>query len=97
MHQFNECGFPETRGPNAERRQHLEFVNRVRLEQPQPVLDWGRVTLSIPPLDWAVIRVRFPELECPDTQIMIQAWDVFLKHPASEPYRVTRRKFKAGG
>jgi hypothetical protein len=89
MHQFKEHGFPEnvTR-PNAQRRQHLELLNRVRLEEPQPVLDWGKLMLSIPPLDWAVLRVRFPELESHDPQIMKMAWNVFMRHPASEPYRV---------
>lgn len=94
--QFKEHGFPEQRGPNTERHKHLELVNRVRVEQPQPKLDWGNLMLSIPPLDWAVLRVRFPELECEDSEIMRQAWQVFMRHPASEPYRVAKRKFHNG-
>jgi hypothetical protein len=97
MHQFKEHGFPETRGPNAERKRHLELVDRVRTEQPQRDLGFAGLVASIPPLDWAVLKIRFPELVCGDSEIEHQAWAVFLKHPASEPYRVTRRKVRRGG
>ncbi len=93
MNQFKQHGFPETRGPNAERRRHLELVNRVRIEQPQRDLGFAGLMASIPPLDWAVLKVRFPELVASDHEIQRQAWNVFMRHPASEPYRVTKRKF----
>lgn len=92
MHQFNEHGFPETRGPNAERKRHLDLVNRVRIEQPQRDLGFAGLMLSIPPLDWAVLKVRFPELICGDHQIQKQAWDVFMRHEACAPYRVKERR-----
>lgn len=91
--QYKQFGFPETREPNAERRRHLEFINRVRIEQTASTREFMGPMACIPALDWAVLKVRFPELISPDQQIQKQAWDVFMAHPASEPYRTkeTRR------
>ncbi len=94
--QFREHGFPETRGPNAERRNHLEFLNRVRIEETPRDLEFMHPMCSIPPLDWAVIQQKFPELVCRDPQIQRLAWDVFLAHPASEPYRIIEKRRRCG-
>ena len=96
--QFKEHGFPEKRGPNRERHNHLEFINRVRVEDVAKPREFMQPMCSIPPLDWAVLKRRFPELMSPDAQIKQQAWRVFLLHPASEPYRIkeTRRQCGTG-
>ena len=92
MSQFKEHGFPEKRGPNRARHNHLEFMNRVRIETAADNREFMGPMMCIPALDWAVLKVRFPELICPDPQIQKQAWDVFAAHPASEPYRTKFRK-----
>ena len=89
--QVKEYGFPETRAPNAERRKHLEYLNRVRIEDTAKPREWMQPMCSIPPLDWAVLKVRFPELISPDPQIKTIAWRVFMAHPVSEPYRTTAK------
>lgn len=95
-HQFNDFGFPETRGPNRERHNHLEFINRVRIEKTAGNREFMQPMCSIPPLDWAVLKQRFPELVSLDPQIQRQAWDVFLAHPASEPYRIKEKRRRHG-
>ena len=90
--QFKEHGFPEVRGPGAERRKHLEFLSRVRIEETAKPREFMQPMVSIPPLDWAVLKHRFPELIAPDAEIQAQAWAVFLAHPASEPYRTTTKR-----
>ena len=90
--QFKEHGFPEVRGPNAARLKHLEYLNRVRIEDTAKAREFMQPMCSIPPLDWAVLKHRFPELISPDPQIKTNAWRVFMKHPASEPYRTTARR-----
>ncbi len=94
--QFNDFGFPETRGPNAERRRHLEFLSRVRIEETPRDLEFMRAMCCIPPLDWAVLKRRFPELISPDPQIQNLAWQIFMAHPASEPYRVWEKRRRCG-
>ena len=94
--QFKDHGFPETRGPNAERQKHLAFVDRVRIEETAGPREFMQPMLSIPPLDWAVLRRRFPELVSSDPQIQKIAFDVFLAHPASEPYRVKEKRRRCG-
>ncbi len=94
--QFKEHGFPEVRGPNAERHNHLDFLNRVRIEETAKNREFMQPMVSIPPLDWAVLKRRFPELVAPDPQIQRQAWDVFLAHPASEPYRIKEKRRRCG-
>lgn len=94
--QFKEHGFPEARGPNAARHNHLEFVNRVRIESTANNREFMQPMCSIPPLDWAVLKRRFPELINPDAQIQRQAWDTFLAHPASEPYRINEKRRRSG-
>ena len=94
--QFKEHGFPEARGPSAARRNHLEFLSRVRIEETAKPREFMRPMVSIPPLDWAVLKHRFPELTCPDAQIQAQAWAVFLAHPASEPYRTNTKRRAIG-
>ncbi len=90
--QFKKFGFPETRGPNAARRKYLEFMNRVRIEDTAQPREFMQPMCSIPPLDWTVLKLRFPELISPDAQIKTNAWRVFMRHPASEPYRSTARR-----
>lgn len=94
--QFKKHGFPETRGPNAARRNHLETMQRVRIEETPRKLDFMGPMACIPALDWEVLKRRFPELISPDTQIQKQAWDIFMAHPASEPYRVKERRRTCG-
>lgn len=94
--QFKEHGLPEKRPPNGARHRHLELIHRVRIEQTPRDLEFMQPMLSIPPLDWAVLKRRFPELVCRDAQIQRQAWDVFLAHPASEPYRVKEKRRRSG-
>ncbi len=96
VHQFNDHGFPETRGPNAERHNHLEFINRVRIEQTAKPREFMQPMCCIPPLDWAVLKNRFPELISPDAQIKTHAWRVFMAHPASEPYRTVEKRRRSG-
>lgn len=90
--QFNEHGFPETRPPNVARKNHLDFLARVRIENTPRSIEFMGPMACIPALDWAVLKVRFPELISPDTQIQKHAWSIFMAHPASEPYRVKERK-----
>jgi len=94
--QFRDFGFPEARGPNAERRKHLELLQRVRIEKTPRDLEFMQPMCSIPPLDWAVLKRRFPELISPDPQIKTNAWRVFMAHPASEPYRTTEKRRRCG-
>ena len=94
--QFKDFGFPEKRGPNRARRTHLGFMNRVRIEKIAPNREFMGPMCCIPPLDWAVLKVRFPELIAPDPQIQKQAWDTFLAHPASLPYRSKERTRRSG-
>ena len=96
MSQFKEHGFPEKRGPNRERRNHLEFINRIRIENVAVAREFMQPMCSIPPLDWAVLKVRFPELVSPDPQIKTLAWHVFMAHPASEPYRIQEKRRRSG-
>lgn len=90
--QFKEHGFPETRPPNVVRQKHLEMMARVRIENTARTLEFMGPMACIPDLDWAVLKVRFPELISPDTQIQKHAWNIFMAHPASEPYRSKERK-----
>ncbi len=90
--QFKEHGFPETRPPNVARKNHLDFLARVRIENTPRILDFMAPMASIPPLDFEVLKVRFPELISRDTQIQKHAWNIFMAHPASEPYRTKERK-----
>ncbi len=94
--QYNEHGFPETRPINGARRKHLEFVHRVRSEKVAVNREFMGPMLSIPPLDWSVLKLRFPELISRDPQIQKHAWDVFMAHPASEPYRTKERRRHGG-
>lgn len=94
--QFKDFGFPEVRGPNRARRTHLGFLHRVRLEKTATNREFMGPMCCIPALDWAVIKVRFPELICKDAQIQKQAWDTFLAHPASMPYRTKERTRRSG-
>ena len=94
--QFKEHGFPEVRGPNPERRKHLEFIDRVRIEKTATPREFMQPMCCIPPQDWAVLKVRFPELIAPDAQIQAQAWAVFLAHPASLQYRTTEARRRSG-
>ena len=94
--QFKEHGFPEVRGPDAARRKHLEFIDRVRIEKTATPREFMQPMCCIPPLDWAVLKHRFPELICPDAEIQAQAWAVFLAHPASEPYRTNEKRRRSG-
>ncbi len=95
--QFKEHGFPEARGPNAERRSHLEFLNRVRIEKTAQPREFMQPMCCIPLLDWAVLKVRIPELVSPDIQIKMNAWRIFMAHPASEPYRTVEKRRPARG
>jgi hypothetical protein len=90
--QHKDYGFPEVRGPNAERRNHLEFIDRVRIEGTAGNREFMQPMCSIPPLDWAVLKVRFPELISPDAQIKTNAWRVFMSHSVSAPYRTKERR-----
>jgi hypothetical protein len=92
MSQFKEHGLPELRGPNNARHNHLETIQRVRIEETATTREFMGPMLSIPPLDWAVLKVKFPELISRDPQIQKQAFDTFMAHPASEPYRTRERK-----
>ncbi len=92
MHQYNEHDFPEKRGPNRERKKHLELIHRVRVEETAKSREFMGPMMSIPPLDWSVLKVRFPELISLDPQIQKHAWDTFAAHAASEPYRTQFRK-----
>lgn len=94
--QFQKHGFPEERGPNRERQKHLAFLDRVRIEETAKPREFMQPILSIPPLDWAVLKRRFPELVSPDPQIQKIAFDVFLAHAASEPYRTTEKRRRCG-
>lgn len=94
--QYHEHGFPEERGPNRERHKHLEFMQRVRIEETSRDLEFMHPVMCFPPLDWAVIKRRFPELISPDPQIQRLAWEVFEAHPASEPYRVKEKRRRCG-
>ncbi len=94
--QFREFGFPELRGPNRARRDHLQFMDRVRKESVANNREFMGPMCSIPALDWAILKVRFPELIAPDPQIQKQAWDVFMAHPASLSYRTTERTRHSG-
>lgn len=89
--QFKDFGFPEVRGPNRARRDHLQFMDRVRIEQTATNRDFMGPMCCIPAQDWKVLKLRFPELICQDAQIKKQAWDVFMAHPASLPYRTKER------
>ncbi len=93
--QFKDFGFPEVRGPNRARRNHLAFMDRVRLEKVATTREFMGPMCCIPPLDWSVLKVRFPELIAPDPQIQKQAWDIFMAHPASLPYR-TKERIRGG-
>lgn len=95
-HQFKEHGFPEVRGPNAERRKHLEFLNRVRIEKTATPREFMQPMVCIPPFDWAVLKHRFPELIAPDPEIQRQAWRVFMAHPVSEQYRTIETRRRSG-
>ena len=90
--QFKEHGFPEVRAPNAARQKHLEYLNRVRIEDTAKAREFMQPMCSIPPLDWSVLKIRFPELISPDPQIKTNAWRTFMLHPVSEPYRTTARR-----
>ena len=94
--QHNEHGFPEIRGPNAARRNHLEFLDRVRIEKTATPREFMQPMCSIPPLDWAVLKRRFPELISPDHEIKTNAWRVFMAHPASEQYRTNEKRRRSG-
>ncbi len=94
--QYKKHGFPETRGPNRQRRNFLNFLDRVRIEDTARVLDFMAPMASIPALDWAVLKRRFPELVSRDPQIQKHAWDVFMAHPASEPYRTKEKRRTSG-
>lgn len=96
INQFKEHGFPEKRRANPARKKHLELVHRARIEKTPRDLEFMQPMLSIPPLDWAVIKVRFPELLSHDAQIQRLAWDIFLAHPASEPYRMKEKRRRSG-
>lgn len=94
--QFKEYGFPEVRGPNRERHEHLEFMKQLRIDDTARNLEFMQPMMVFPPLDWAVIKVRFPELVSKDPQIQRQAWAVFAAHPASEPYRTKEKRRRCG-
>ena len=94
--QFKEHGFPEVRGPNRARNGHLKFMDRVRIESAADNREFMGPMCCIPALDWAVLKVRFPELIAPDPQIQKHAWNVFMAHPASEPYRTKERRRRGG-
>ena len=96
FNQHKEFGFPEARGPNRERHKHLEFMQRVRIEETPRDLEFMHPIMCFPPLDWAVIKRRFPELISHDPQIQRQAWAVFAAHPASEPYRAKEKRRACG-
>lgn len=95
-HQFKKYGFPETRGPNRERARHLQTIDRVRIEKTAVNREFMGPMACIPPLDWTILKVRFPELISPDAQIQKHAWNVFMAHPASEPYRIKERRRTCG-
>ena len=94
MNQNREIGFPELRPANTERKKHLDMVKGVRKDNSARDMEFMAPMMSIPPLDWAVLKRRFPELIAPDAQIQKQAWNVFMKHPASEPYRVKEQLWR---
>ena len=96
-HQFKDFGLPEERGPSVQRHKQLELVKRVRIEDTARDIDFAGAIACIPPLDWAILKKRFPELISPDPQIQRIAWNVFLRHPASEPYRTKERRRKYHG
>ncbi len=96
MSQYKEHGFPEVRGPNRARRDHLEFLHRVRIESTARDMEFMQPIACIPPQDWAVLKVRFPELISPDTEIQKHAWQVFIAHPASEQYRTVETRRRCG-
>lgn len=94
--QFKDFGFPEIRGPNKDRRDHLALMDRIRIESTATNRDFMGPMCCIPALDWSILKVRFPELICPDPQIQKQAWDTFLAHSASLPYRSKERRRDVG-
>ncbi len=94
--QFAEFGFPEVRGPNRARRDHLEFMQTIRLEEVATNREFMGPMCCIPAQDWKILKIRFPELIAPDPQIQKQAWDVFMAHAASLPYRTKERARRSG-
>ena len=77
--QHKQHGFPEVRGPNAARHNHLAFIDRVRIEKTATPREFMQPMCCIPALDWAVLKVRFPELISPEAQHVI---DVARAHGA---------------
>lgn len=90
---FARFGLPA--GPatgNRGRSSHLEFLQRLRTEQPKlPDLDCGAAMLSIPELDYYVLLERFPDLKSPDTEIKRRAWIKLANSEVGRIYRVKDR------
>lgn len=98
--QFKQFGFPDggTHCGNKDRARHLDGIRRIREGvDPKPKTlgskgGFAGMELSIPELDYYVIVQRFPDLRSKDPQIKRNAWLKFMGDPASEPYRIHRRK-----
>lgn len=48
----------------------------------------GYLAFNIPVADMRILLVRFPDLNCPDPEIKLNAWKKFARDPRSFRYKV---------
>ena len=59
-------------------------------------MDWGGMALQFPAGHQSFWESKYPELDSPDADIQLAAWNKFLRSDESKPYRVSKPKYFRG-